>query len=192
MQSASIAAIERSLALPSGNRAVNDSQNSGTQRAGQITVKQAALLLLCTEQWIYDLGKRGAIPRPVDGMLPLVETIQGCVRWIKDEQRRSSKSASASRVQEARAREIEIRNHQLENRLVEIADVEAVNSEILGTFRNELAGVPAAATRDLALRRKIEASLNAALDRCRRSLEAACEAYRAGRASSLDAEDTGS
>lgn len=81
------------------------SQNS----AGLITVAKAAALLMISDQWVRDLGKKGYVPKAVGGMVPLVAAVQGYIRWLKDEERRTSKSAAASQVQQERALEIPMR-----------------------------------------------------------------------------------
>lgn len=93
----------------------------------------------------------------------------GYIAHLKDEERRSTKSAEAKRVLEARAREIEIRNAMREGRLIEADDMAEHVAMVIGAFRSELAGVPAAATRDLALRAAIEAPLEDAITRLRDS-----------------------
>ena len=118
-----------------------------------------------------------------------VVVLQGYIRFLQDDSRRSSKTAEQSRVQSARAREIELRNAREEGRLFDADDVETVFADILGTFRSELSGVPAASTRDLALRANIEKHLNAAVDRCRDRFTKASETLRAGGEVGVDAED---
>lgn len=148
--------------------------------AGMMTTAQAASLLMVTDQWIRDLAKKGHIPRPERGMLPLVATVQGYIRYLKDEERRSSKSAAASAVQQARAREIELRIARESGKLLEMDDTEAAFADILGALRSELAGVPAASTRDLALREIIDGHLNDAIARARNRFRQFIEALRAG------------
>ena len=93
------------------------------------------------------------------------EVLTGYIAHLKDEERRSTKSAEARRVLEARAREIEIRNAMREGRLIEADDLAEHVAMIVGAFRSELAGVPAAATRDLALRAAIERPIEDAITR---------------------------
>lgn len=116
--------------------------------------------------------------------------VQGYIRWLKDEERRTSKTASASAVQEERAREIRLRNAKEEGRLIELAEAEAVFADILGTFRSALSGVSAAATRDLTLRHSIDAAINHALDRAREGFEEKRDVLRAGGDIILDDEET--
>jgi DNA-binding transcriptional MerR regulator len=118
-----------------------------------------------------------------------VEVFQGYVRFLQDDSRRTSKSASASRAQDARAREIEQRIAKEDGRLIPIEDVAAGVTEIMGALRAELTGVAAASTRDLALREVIDGHLNGAIDRTRQRFEAMQGDIRTGRGVVLDGED---
>lgn len=153
-----------------------------------ITVKTLASLLMITEQWVRQLAGKGYIPKPDRGNVPLIAGVQGYIRFLKDEERRTSKTASQSAVAEARAREITLRTAREEGRLIDIEDAEAVFAEVLGTFRAELAGVAAASTRDLELRAAIDGRLNDAIARCRARFETAGASARAGSGYSLSDE----
>lgn len=136
-----------------------------TGKPGQtmLTTVQAGALLMVTDRWVRDLSRKGYIPAPVDGKVPLVGAVQGYIRWLKDEERRTSKTAAASQVQQARAREIELRIAREAGELLQREDVEAFCADALALFRSALGGIPTAATRDIALRLKIETLLNDAL-----------------------------
>jgi len=153
-----------------------------------ISTTEAAALLEVSSQWVRELGRKGFIEGITRGKVPLVAAVQGYIRWLKDEERRTSKTASQSAVAEARAREISLRTAREEGRLVDIEDAEAVFAEVLGTFRADLAGVAAASTRDLELRAAIDGKLNDAIARCRARFETAGASARAGRGYSLSDE----
>ncbi|MET4233379.1 phage terminase Nu1 subunit (DNA packaging protein) [Bradyrhizobium sp. LA6.10] len=103
------------------------------------------------------------------------------IRWLRDETRKSTQSAAATRVQDARARAIELRTAREEGRLVPLEGVHAVIADILGTYRYELTGVAAASTRDLSIRTAIQRHLDEAIDRCRLKFEKANRELAAGR-----------
>jgi hypothetical protein len=132
---------------------------------GIITIEQAAALLMISKQWVRDLCRKGYIDKAETGKVPLVGAVQGYIRWLKDEERRTSKSASASAVQQARAKEIEMRMARDAGELLQREDVEAFCADALAIFRSDLSGVPAASTRDLKTRRAIEKNLNEAIAR---------------------------
>ena len=136
-------------------------------RAGLITMEKAALLLKITPTYVRQLCREGHIPKPERGMVPLVGAVQGYIDFLKDEERRTSKTAEAAAVHRARAREIELRIAKEEGRLVELQSAEEVFADCIGTFRSELAGIASAATRCLTTRQTIENLIEAAVVRCR-------------------------
>ena len=61
--------------------------------AGVITTAQAAKLLMVSEAWLGRLAKEGYIQKLDRGRWNLVSVVQGHIRFLKDEERRNSKSA---------------------------------------------------------------------------------------------------
>lgn len=104
----------------------------------------------------------GAIPGrgKIPGTVPLRRAMLGVIRFGKDEARRTSKSASASRVQDARAREIELKTAEREGRLMAVEEVRAVVAEWGAILRTGFSGIPARITRDMTFRRKIETEID--------------------------------
>lgn len=147
-------------------------------------------LLDITQQYFNQLVRDGAIKSVGKNRYLLVDVVQGYKAFLLDESRRAQKSASASRVQDARATQIEMQTQRDLGKLVEIEDVLSWQSEILGTLRTELVGVPAASTRDLEVRAEIEKQVNAAVDRCRKSFEDAWGLLQSGKPVTLGAEET--
>lgn len=148
--------------------------------SGLIPLKQAAALLMVTDQWIRDLAKKGYVPKPENGMVPLVAVVQGYIRWLKDEERRTSKTATASKVQEERALEIKQRREVAAGNLVYMNTVETMFADVFGVLRSEFAGIPAAATRDLSIRAEIESRQNDAFARARERFAKQSAALRSG------------
>jgi len=136
----------------------------------------AAALLTVTPEWLRRLTKDGWIKKLGKDRYRVIDVVQGHIRYMKDEARRASKTASATRVQDARASQIELAVAREQRDLIEIEDVQAVLSETLGTLRSELSGLPAACTRDLGLREVIEKNLHDIIDRCRVTFDAASKA----------------
>jgi hypothetical protein len=151
-----------------------------------LTVAEAAQLLMVTPQWVRDLGAKGYIPKAEGGKVPMVAAVQGYIKWLKDEERRTSKTAAQSAVQQARAREIELRIARESGKLIDLEDAETTFATILGIYRSELAGVAAASTRDLVLRETIDRALNDAVARARDRFRQHIEALRTGRDIGLD------
>lgn len=161
------------------------------QRAasGTISTTGACQLLMLSRQRLDQLVQEGWIQRHIPGQWIAIDLVQGYIRFMRDESRRTSKSAAGSRVQDARAREIELRTARDEGRIVDMEDVEAVVADVLGTYHSELFGVPTACTRDLELRATIEKNLNGAIDRCRDRFEKAQRDLRSGGEVGLDGEE---
>jgi hypothetical protein len=109
----------------------------------------------------------GTFPVEPDGCLNEDACIIIYVRWLRGEGRKSAKTEAASRYQDAKRREVELR---LAKELREVIPTEEVCdflTEAVGTFRSELAGVPAASSRNPETRAVIEGNLEAAIDRLR-------------------------
>jgi len=93
------------------------------------------------------------------------DACQAYVRYLRAEDRKTSKSASDSRMRDAKAREIEVRTNQRLGRLVPLDAYEEMIDNICGIVRSEFAGLAASSTRDLTQRRIIEREVNARLRR---------------------------
>lgn len=157
-----------------------DVKEAETQ-AGLITVAQTSKLLMVTDQWLRQLVAKGYLPKSVKGKYPLVAAVQGYIRWLKDEERRTSKVQVESGLKAARQREVELRIAEREGRLVEMEEVEALFAHVLATLRAELTGLPAAVTRDIGLREEIENYLNGAFARSEGKFREAGQTLRSGR-----------
>jgi Phage DNA packaging protein Nu1. len=153
----------------------------GSAQAGMISTGQATRLLMLTEARLRQLAGMGYFPKAVKGKYPLVAVVQGYIRFLKDEERRTSKVQAESGLKAARQREVELRIAEREGRLVEMADVEAIVTHIFGKFRANLDGVPASVTRDRELREAIAKGINECFARSEKAFRDACEAIRAGR-----------
>lgn len=95
------------------------------------------------------------------------------IRWLRDETRKSSQSVAASRVQDARAAEIELRIQTKKGTLMAQAEATAIAvcDELFGPLKPDILAIPPRLTRDIALRQQfedqIETAFNAAADRAK-------------------------
>ncbi len=152
-----------------------------SEPSGLLPIGQAARLLLISDERIRQLQKQGYIPRaPKRGLVPLVGAVQGYLRYLKDEERQSSKSAAASRVTDARTREIELRIAERQRDLIPQEDARAVIGEMAAMVKAEFVGLPARVTRDLDLRRTLEQEVDASFARLAASAERARSALATG------------
>jgi phage terminase Nu1 subunit (DNA packaging protein) len=137
-------------------------------RGPLINSEQAARLIMKGTERIRQLAKAGWIAQEGhsnDRRYRLLDVVQGYIRFRDDEDRRANRSAATSRIQDARSREVELKNAQREGRLIELDEAIEAVEEIMGLMRQQLAGLPARVTRDLQLRRTIETAVNDNLDR---------------------------
>lgn len=146
-----------------------------------LTADQASRLIMVSAERVRQLGKDGYFTKNGRGQFPMVGVVQGYIRFLKDEERRGSKVAADSGLKAARQREVELRIAREEGRLVDMADVEAVFDAIQGNLRAQLSAVPAAVTRDIALRGEIEKAINDAFARASAKFGEASEALQQGR-----------
>jgi hypothetical protein len=149
-------------------------------QAGMITVAQASKLLMVTPQWLRQLAAKGYIPKAVKGHYPLVGAVQGYIRWLKDEERRTSKVQAESGLKAARQKEIEMRMAERARELIATEDAIAALDTLAGKVRAEFIGLPAQITRDIALRRKIEEHVHGALGRVAEALRKTAAAVETG------------
>lgn len=125
-----------------------------------MTTAQVAELFEITAERVRQLVKSGHIEKRGKDQVPLVSAVRGYIRFLKDENRRSSKSASASRVQDSRAREIDLKVAEREGRLIDVVEHRDIFAEVFGTLKAGLAGVPARVTRDMEHRRRLETEID--------------------------------
>lgn len=145
-----------------------------------LTTAQAAALLDLSGERIRQLAAQGYIETRGKGRYPLIAVVQGYARFLRDEDRKSTKVASLSRVQDARARELEIKIAERERRLVNIDEATGALDEIVGAVRGNLSAVAARCTRDLQLRKTIETEIDTALNGATKLLRAQAHALRTG------------
>lgn len=150
------------------------------ENTGLITTGQAARLLMVSEVRVRQLSKMEYIQKASRGRFNLVTVVQGYIRYLKDDERRSSKSASASRLQDVKVLEAEMRMAEKRRELIPIEEATAVLDVLLGALRSELAGLPAQYTRDAGERDKLEALVNGAINRIADVHAASAETARSG------------
>jgi phage terminase Nu1 subunit (DNA packaging protein) len=126
------------------------------------------------ETHVLMLVKTGFLKKIGTGRYRVADVAQAALKFRESEDRQSSQTEETKRVQNARAKEIELRTARAQGRLIEVEDLKFWMDETLGMFRSELWGLPAASTRDLALRSDIQKHLDFALDRIERNFK---EAY---------------
>ena len=166
-------------------------------RGALLNAEVAGRLIMKSAERIRQLSKEGWIERHGTGQharYALVDVVQGYIRFRDDVERRQSKGASATRIADARAREIELRTAIREGHLIDLDEALEAVEELVGMLRTELSGLPARCTRDLQVRRTIETVRNGILDRIAdlAAKKAADMATHRNAGQALETDDAGS
>ena len=159
-----------------------------------LNTADAAKLIGKSTIWLAKLVKDGFVKpgdkRGRETFYKPADVVQGFTSYLTDEQRRSSKSATLSAVQAARAREIEMRIAREEHELIDLNEAITVLDEIVGGLRADFSGLAASATREPAQRLAIEEKVDAIFQRHADALKQKVRALRAsGAAPDADPED---
>lgn len=130
----------------------------------EVSATVLGLAIGVTRKRVEQLAADGVIARLGKGRFPLLAGVAGYIEWLKSDQRNASKSAAASRINDARAAEIEQRTSERKKRLkIEASEhALAVIDEFGGPLKADLMSMPARWTADIALRRRIEDDVDAA------------------------------
>lgn len=158
--------------------------------SGETTVEEGGQLIGTSGEWVRRLIIAGYIQRNERGNVTKEAVASGYVRFLQDEDRKSTKVAAESGLKQARQREVELRIAERERTVIDLAEHFAVVEELCGMFNASLNGLPARVTRDLPMRRKIEIDI----DEIRRQIvvrsEQRSSELRAGRSvAAADPED---
>jgi hypothetical protein len=137
----------------------------GSEAAGTITIDVAAKLLMVTPEWVRRLTKDGWIAKTERGRYRVVDVVQGYIRFLKDEARRATKTASHTRLQDIRARKEELAAREL----VPLVEAMTLVGEVAGAVVARVNAIPARFTRNIeqraALQREVDEALAEVADR---------------------------
>lgn len=156
-------------------------EDSGQRPSDEISIEVAARLLELTPQRINQLVGAGYITRHRRGFTTISASVRGYIRFLKDESRKATQAGAAQRAQEARAKEIEQRIAERDRTLIPIEDAALAMDLLVGAVNREFDGQAARITRDMALRRIIEADVHGAKTRIAKALAESAGFARTGR-----------
>ena len=125
-------------------------------------VKEIATMTGRTVRWVQILAKEQGITKEGRGKYRLDSVLAGIVRHFEGVVEKANNSAASSSLKNAREREVELRIAEKLRDLIPQEDVLAVIDMVCGEVNKQFAGLPARITRDMRLRREIEAKLNEA------------------------------
>lgn len=155
--------------------------DADTQPASDmIALDVAARLLMISARRVRQLASDGYITIPKRGHTTIVSAVQGYIRFLKETAQKETKTAAVSRATDARANEIELRIAERRRELIPIEDAILAQDIIVGLVNKELDGQAARVTRDMTLRRLIEADVHAAKTRIADALDQSKRAARTG------------
>lgn len=148
-----------------------------------ISLTAAAPLLGLSRQHIGRLVADGWIPKAGRGVR-IIDAVHGYVRFLKDENRRASKSAAHSRLQDVRVRKEELAIAERERELVPLNDSLNVIDQLNGQMIAGIRSLPARITRDTEMRARWQLEIDDLLN------EMADEAAKLGAALRSGRDDT--
>lgn len=151
----------------------------------EISTQEACALLGLTAARLTQLINGGHIERSGRGRYRISALVTGYVRFLKEGAKRDTKTASLSRAQDARAREIELRIAEKTRELIPREDAEVALDLVVGAVNAVFTGFAARVTRDVGVRRQIEAEIYEA----KRKISAALASGKGVAATGVDASD---
>jgi phage terminase Nu1 subunit (DNA packaging protein) len=128
-----------------------------------LSASEMAAALGCSADWLRQLERAGRFEKVGRNAYDPLAVFLGVLAHFRDEERRAAKSGAAADLQKAKAEEVRLRIAREQGQLVYADSSEKVVLEVVGAFRSRLAGIPAAVTRDLAIRDKIDELIDAAV-----------------------------
>jgi hypothetical protein len=148
---------------------------------GLVPLSALTKLLMISDERIYQLVRDGSIPKaPRKGFYSLVGAVQGYIRFLKDEQRTSTRVAADSGVKKARELEIMQRVRERSNQLIEGSVAAEALDDVVSVIVTELDGLPARFTRDVKVRKQLQVKIDEVRARVHSVLDEKVLALRAG------------
>jgi hypothetical protein len=155
----------------------------------RLTTDEAGAAVKMSGERVRQLTKAGWIKKSGSNAYRIGDVLDGYLAYRDDLEQKAAADTPQARLAATKRQAIEQRMAREDGRLVPIEEVAAGITDILGTYRSELSGVPAASTRDPEVRSAIESNLNGAIERCRARFQAMEGDLRAGREVKLDGDE---
>lgn len=159
-------------------------------RAGHVTSVQLAQILMLSPERVRQHIKLGTFQKTEKDQYPLIPCVQGYIRFLKDEERRNSKSQADGDLKRARERQIALKTARDEGELVPVEEAQAYLMDVVGTLKSLFSGLPAGFTRNQEDRERLEKDIDAIWAKVAERMSGDVENYRQlGGDSDADAED---
>jgi phage terminase Nu1 subunit (DNA packaging protein) len=127
--------------------------------APSVSATKIAQHLGLSRTFVERLAGEGVLPRRPDGKFEIDATRLAYLRHLRQARRHSPATAARAALDAARAREVEVRNAQREKVLIAYEEHLEIVDDMAGVVRTALSSLPARASRDLTIRRRIEAAV---------------------------------
>jgi hypothetical protein len=145
-----------------------------------ISATDLASLLGLSLARVGQLTTAGALTR-VNGRYRLGESVSKYISHLREDARRTTRSAAEQRVHEARARSLEMKNAERERRTIDLEESVSAVDAICGAMLIELGAFSAEfGDRDPAMRRHADEKVYALRERIAARIGAITVAHRAG------------
>lgn len=134
-----------------------------------------------TVRWVQNLAKDQGIEKDGRGKYLLSSVMAALVAHYEAILEKGAKNAAASRVTDARTREIELRIAERERALVPTEDAIMAIDRVVAVMNTGLAALPARLGRDMVVRRKAEVEVHAVRTKISDTLAGMADGIRTGR-----------
>lgn len=101
-----------------------------------------AQLLGVTPRRLQQLAAEGFVPKSERGLYPLVGSVQGYIRYLKEHSREASRGTEHARLARAQAVKVEMENYRRAGEYILRADVHDMLTELATTLVGSLEGIP--------------------------------------------------
>jgi len=113
-----------------------------------------------TDRRVRQIATDAGISASAHGQWPVGPVMRAVVAAASRERENDAEREARARLMAARAREVELRTAERERELVPTEDAVNLVINFIGSMVSKINGLPARITRDVELRRKIEATLD--------------------------------
>lgn len=145
-------------------------------------VTEVTMITMIERGIVKPLRKRAPLKGSKNGRPPLVFNLIDSVQDYSVFLRNTSKKTpdADEKIKAARAREVEVRTAQRENKLVDIEEANVLLDGVVGAFRTRLTGLSSQVTRDLPLRATIDKTIEGLLTQIANDFQAKADVLNQG------------
>lgn len=145
-------------------------RNGADRAATLVSGNKLAVHFGVTRQHVEQLTAQGVIERRADGKFDQDQSRLRYLAHLRDPARRSARSEAAAEHAKAKTEMLQIRIMERQRKLVRREDVDALVDHMAGIVLTHLSGMSARCSRDLVVRRSIDATVT----QIRREISEAC------------------